>query len=71
MTAPGDLELDGEEGYPVGASVRYFYSLDEYQALERERDTLQERLQQLESELRSHRPWWGKLRALLPGGSRS
>lgn len=70
MSAPADLELGGEEEYPVGESVRYFYSRGEYEALEREKIALQERLKQVEAD-RRRRSWWGKLRALLPGGNHS
>lgn len=59
------------EGGTLAESVRYFYSLDEYRELDRERRVLQERVEQLESELRRRRPWWGKLRAVLRGGNQS
>jgi len=68
MSAQDDLLGREEEGYPLAGVVRYLYSRSEYEELEREKEALEERLQQLETKLRSRRPWWGKLRALLPGG---
>jgi len=72
------LGQDDEEGYPLAATVRYFYHKDEVDALERERRRLEEELQRVEEELRqakleirNRRPWWGKLWASRPGGKQA
>ena len=70
MSPGGDLELGGEEEYPVAGTVRYFYSREEYQALEREKQDLEERLRQAQADLR-RRSLWGRLWALLPGAKQA
>lgn len=72
MSAQDDLlGRDDEEGYPVATTIRYFYTRDEMRALELRLEQVEDDLEKAERELRDRRPWWGKLRALLPGGKQA
>ena len=67
MTAQDNLLERVMEGGTLGGTVKYFYSREEYEDLEKENELLEERCRLLEEKLAGGRPWWGKLWAALRG----